>query len=59
MLHPIMVRVMNGKYRKWQAGGRRIIWAKKQGYTHISAYVLDKQEQVDEIYKITYNEEYK
>ena len=59
MLHPIMVRRMNGKYRKWQAGGRRILWAKKNGYTHISAYVLESQEDVDRIYTETYNETYK
>ena len=59
MLHPIMVRRMNGKYRKWQAGGRRIIWAKKNGYTHISAYVLEKQEDVDRIYQETFDEKYK
>ena len=59
MLHPIMVREMNGKYRKWQAGGRRIIWAKSRGYTHISAYVLENQEDVDTIYEITYDESYK
>ena len=59
MLHPIMVRRMNGKYRKWQAGGRRIIWAKKNGYTHISAYVCEHQEQVDEIYQLTYDKNYK
>ena len=59
MLHPIMVRRMNGKYRKWQAGGRRILWAKKNGYTHISAYVLESQDDVDRIYTETYDETYK
>ena len=57
--HPVMVRVFNGKYRKWQAGGRRIIWAKLKGYTHISAYVLTKQEEVDKIYTVQYDETYK
>ena len=56
---PIMVRYINGKYRKWQAGGRRIIYAKDRGYTHISAYVLTEQSQIDEIYKLTYEEKYK
>ena len=28
-------------------------------YTHIGAYVLDKQEQVDEIYAAQYDESYK
>ena len=59
MKHPIMVRRMNGKYRKWQAGGRRILWAKKRGYTHISAYVLESQEDVDRIYNETYDKDYK
>ena len=59
MLHPVMVRKMNEGYRKWQAGGRRIIWAKLKGYTHISAYVLTKQEEVDEIYTVQYDKTYK
>ena len=59
MKHPVMVRKLNGSYRKWQAGGRRIIWAKMNNYTHIGAYVLDKQEQVDEIYAAQYDESYK
>ena len=59
MLHPIMVRRMNGKYRKWQAGGRRIIWAKLNGYTHISAYILTEQQQVDDIYSVQYDDSYK
>lgn len=59
MLHPIMVREINGRYRKWQAGGRRIIWAKLQGYTHIGAYVLTTQQQVDEIYAGQYDKMYK
>ena len=48
MKHPVMVRKLNEIYRKWQAGGRRIIWAKLNGYTHIGSYVLTTQEQVDE-----------
>ena len=36
-----------------------IIWAKKNGYTHISAYVLEHQHQVDEIYQLTYDKNYK
>ena len=59
MKHPVMVRKINSGYRKWQAGGRRIIWAKKNGYTHISAYVCEHQEQVDEIYQLTYDKNYK
>ncbi len=59
MKHPIMVRKFNEGYRKWQAGGRRIIWAKLKGYTHISAYVLTKQEEVDKIYTVQYDETYK
>ena len=40
LLYPVMVRDLkaNGIYRKYQCGGRRIIWAKRNGYTHISAY---------------------
>ena len=59
MKHPVMVRKINELYRKWQAGGRRIIWAKLNGYTHIGAYVLTTQEQVDEIYAAQYDESYK
>jgi len=59
MEHPVMVRKMNEGYRKWQAGGRRIIWAKMQGYTHISAYLLKEQEEVDDIYKAQFDETYK
>ena len=57
--HPVMVRIINNVYRKWQAGGRRIIWAKLNDYTHISAYVLTEQAQVDDIYKVQYDESYK
>ena len=59
MKHPVMVRKQNFGYRKWQAGGRRIIWAKINNYTHIGAYVLSTQEQVDEIYAAQYDESYK
>ena len=59
MKHPVMVRKVNGRYRKWQAGGRRIIYAKLNNYTHIGAYVLEQQEQVDEIYAAQYDESYK
>ena len=40
LLNPVIVRDLkaNGIYRKYHCGGRRIIWAKRQGYTHISAY---------------------
>ena len=43
--HPVMVRKLNDKYRKWQAGSRRIIWAKLNGYTH----KLDSMLPVNEI----------
>ena len=59
MEHPVMVRKMNEGYRKWQAGGRRIIWAKMNGYTHISAYVLSEQQEVDDVYEAQYDESYK
>tara|TARA_B100000085_G_scaffold64351_1_gene57165 strand:+ start:1973 stop:2326 length:354 start_codon:yes stop_codon:yes gene_type:complete len=59
MKHPVMVRKINSGYRKWQAGGRRIIYAKMHGYTHIGAYILTTQEQVDEIYAAQYEEIYK
>lgn len=59
MKHPIMVRQTGNCYRKWQAGGRRIIWAKLNGYTHIGAYVLSTQKQVDEIYAAQYESFYK
>ena len=57
--HPVMVRKLNNKYRKWQACSRRIIWAKLNGYTHISAYILTEQQQVDDIYSVQYDESYK
>jgi len=40
LMHPVIVRDLknNGVLRKYKCGGRRIIWAKRQGYTHISAY---------------------
>ena len=40
LLYPIIIRDLksNGVFRKYQCGGRRIIWAKRNGYTHISAY---------------------
>ena len=40
LLHPVIVRDLknNGVLRKYRCGGRRIIWAKRNGYTHISAY---------------------
>ena len=59
MKHPVMVRKQNSGYRKWQAGGRRIIYAKLNNYTHIGAYVLETQQQVDEIYAAQYDESYK
>ena len=43
LLHPVIVRDLknNGVLRKYKCGGRRIIWAKRQGYTHISAYQVE------------------
>ena len=43
LLHPVIVRDLknNGVLRKYRCGGRRIIWAKRQGYTHISAYQVE------------------
>ena len=40
LLYPVIIRDLksNGIFRKYQCGGRRIIWAKRNGYTHISAY---------------------
>ena len=40
LLYPVIIRDLksNGVFRKYQCGGRRIIWAKQNGYTHISAY---------------------
>ena len=42
LLNPVIVRDLknNGVLRKYHCGGRRIIWAKRQGYTHISAYIV-------------------
>ena len=42
LLYPVIIRDLkaNGIYRKYQCGGRRIIWAKRNGYTHISAYKI-------------------
>jgi hypothetical protein len=42
LLNPVIVRDLknNGVLRKYNCGGRRIIWAKRQGYTHISAYLV-------------------
>ena len=42
LLYPVIVRDLkaNGIYRKYQCGGRRIIWAKRNGYDLISAYVV-------------------
>ena len=61
LLYPVIIRDLksNGIFRKYQCGGRRIIWAKRNGYTHISAYVLEKQEDVDRIYQETFDEKYK
>tara|TARA_R100001591_G_scaffold75467_1_gene83291 strand:- start:345 stop:560 length:216 start_codon:yes stop_codon:yes gene_type:complete len=42
LLYPIIVRDLksNGIFRKYQCGGRRIIWAKRNGYDFISAYIV-------------------
>ena len=42
LLYPVIIRDLksNGVFRKYQCGGRRIIWAKRNGYTHISAYKI-------------------
>ena len=42
LLYPVIIRDLksNGIFRKYQCGGRRIIWAKRNGYTHISAYKI-------------------
>ena len=42
LLNPVIVRDLknNGVLRKYHCGGRRIIWAKRSGYTHISAYLV-------------------
>ena len=41
LLNPVIVRDLksNGVYRKYHCGGRRIIWAKRNGYDFISAYI--------------------
>tara|TARA_R100000005_G_C4910689_1_gene148514 strand:+ start:343 stop:726 length:384 start_codon:yes stop_codon:yes gene_type:complete len=43
LLYPVIVRDLknNGVLRKYRCGGRRIIWAKRNGYTHISAYQVN------------------
>ena len=43
LIYPVIVRDLknNGVLRKYRCGGRRIIWAKRQGYTHISAYQVE------------------
>ena len=42
LLNPVIVRDLkaNGIYRKFHCGGRRIIWAKRNGYDFISAYIV-------------------
>ena len=59
LLYPVIIRDLksNGVFRKYQCGGRRIIWAKRNGYTHISAYnIVDwltekGRQELDEIIK--------
>ena len=59
LLYPVIIRDLkaNGIYRKYQCGGRRIIWAKRNGYTHISAYLVkdwvskEGRKEIDEIVK--------
>ena len=59
LLYPVIIRDLksNGIFRKYQCGGRRIIWAKRNGYTHISAYnIVDwltekGRQELDEIIK--------
>ena len=59
LLYPVIIRDLkaNGIYRKYQCGGRRIIWAKRNGYTHISAYLVKDwisekgRKEIDEIVK--------
>ena len=59
LLYPVIIRDLksNGIFRKYQCGGRRIIWAKRNGYTHISAYVVkdwvseEGRKEIDEIVK--------
>ena len=50
LLYPVIVRDLknNGVLRKYRCGGRRIIWAKRQGYTHISAYQVEGLNATDE-----------
>ena len=57
LLNPVIVRDLkaNGIYRKYHCGGRRIIWAKRNGYTHINAYLVkdwiseEGRKKIDEI----------
>ena len=59
LLYPVIIRDLksNGVFRKYQCGGRRIIWAKRNRYTHISAYnIVDwltekGRQELDEIIK--------
>ena len=59
LLYPVIIRDLksNGVFRKYQCGGRRIIWAKRNGYTHISAYLVkdwvseEGRKEIDEIVK--------
>ena len=59
LLYPVIIRDLKaiGIYRKYQCGGRRIIWAKRNGYTHISAYLVKDwvsekgRKEIDEIVK--------
>ena len=59
LLYPVIISDLksNGIFRKYQCGGRRIIWAKRNGYTHISAYKIvdwltDKgRQELDQIIK--------
>ena len=57
LLYPVIVRDLksNGVFRKYQCGGRRIIWAKRNGYDFISAYIIKDwltekgRQEIDEI----------
>ena len=59
LLYPVILRDLksNGVYRKYQCGGRRIIWAKLNGYTHIGSYIvtdwnsIEGRQKIDEIIK--------
>ena len=59
LLYPIILRDLksNGIYRKYQCGGRRIIWAKLNGYTYIGSYIvtdwnsIEGRQKIDEIIK--------